>query len=471
MVMNYVSTRGHADRLRFDQVLLQGLAPDGGLYIPETLPSWDQDTLRAWRKLSYADLAVEVMWPFVEGTIERPVFQQLVSETYARFRHLAIAPLVQLETNLWVQELFYGPTLAFKDFALQLLGRLLDHFLEQQKRSVVILGATSGDTGSAAIQGCRQSQRVQLVILHPHQRVSEVQRMQMTTVVADNVSNLAVEGNFDDCQHIVKSLLADQSFMPEGLTLAAVNSINWARILAQVVYYVYASLRMGAPWQRSSFSVPTGNFGDIYAGYLAKKMGLPIDQLIIATNSNDLLYQTLKTGRYQKAELQQTVAPSMDIAVSSNFERLLWHLNEGQSQLVIESMNDFATNGYFDLSTTAHEQFKQDFSSARSNDDSVLEQMRLTYQDSGYLLDPHTATAVRAAKRKAEQTHPIVVLATAHPAKFEQAVKSAGLEAALATDLVDSLRSKKEHYQVVAKDVEDIKALVVQQSQALLAKR
>jgi threonine synthase len=468
MTMNYVSTRGEAPVLTFDQVLLQGLASDGGLYLPEQLPQWDKETLRAWRKLSYADLAVEVMWPFVEGTIERPIFQQLVSETYASFRHLAIAPLIQLETNLWVQELFHGPTLAFKDFALQLLGRLLDHYLEEKDQRVIILGATSGDTGSAAIQGCRHSSRVQMVILHPHNRVSEVQRLQMTTVDADNVLNLAVEGDFDDCQNLVKTLFSDQTFLPEGLQLAAVNSINWARIMAQIVYYVYAAFRMGAPWQRSSFSVPTGNFGDIYAGYLAKQMGLPIDKLIIATNANDLLYRTLKTGRYEKAELKQTLAPSMDIAVSSNFERLLLNLY-GDSHSVKQCMNDLKINGAFELSEEALECFREDFVSARSSDEAVLEQMRFTYEESGYLLDPHTATGVRAAKRKAEQTHPLVVLATAHPAKFEKAIESAGLKDALTTDLVDSLRSKKERYQVVENQLDAVKAAVLNQSSVFLS--
>lgn len=462
MSMQYISTRGDAPRLTFDEVLLQGLASDGGLYVPETLPTWDEATFEHWRNLSYADLAVEVMWPFVEGTIERPVFQQIASETYASFRHLAIAPLTQLNTNLWVQELFHGPTLAFKDFALQLLGRLLDHYLEEKDKRVVIVGATSGDTGSAAIQGCRHSSRVQVVILHPHNRVSEVQRLQMTTVDADNVLNLAVEGNFDDCQHWVKTLFSESEFMPEGLNLAAVNSINWARIMAQVVYYVYAGLRLGAPHQKVSFAVPTGNFGDIYAGYLAKKMGLPVKKLIIATNSNDLLYRTLKTGRYEKAELIHTLAPSMDIAVSSNFERLLFDLYQNADE-VKACMASLNSTGGFDLSEEVLEKLREHFVAERSNDDLVLEEMRNTYERTGYLLDPHTATGVRAARRKAEQSHPIIVLATAHPAKFDQAIEAAGLKEHLQTELVESLRKKKERFEVVGNDLESIRSAVLKQ--------
>src|SRR5210317_1720566 len=306
--MKFVSTRGQAPILGFDDVVLTGLASDGGLYVPESLPTISEATFRQWQSLPYDALAIEVMWPFVEGSMARETFEAMVRDAYRSFRHTAIAPSKQLTHDTWLLELFHGPTLAFKDFALQFLGRLLDYFLERRGQKVVILGATSGDTGSAAIEGCRHCENVDIFILHPDQRVSEVQRRQMTTVLSDNVFNLAVKGNFDDCQNLVKDAFADQSFLPEGRQLVAVNSINWARIMAQIVYYFYSALALGAPYRKVSFSVPTGNFGDIFAGYLAKKMGLPVDQLVVATNANDILHRCISGNDYSKQPLQHSLS-------------------------------------------------------------------------------------------------------------------------------------------------------------------
>ncbi|MDX1452118.1 MAG: threonine synthase, partial [Oleiphilaceae bacterium] len=323
--MKYISTRGKAPALGFEDVLLTGLASDGGLYVPEVLPRFTHEEIASWAGLPYAQLAFNVMYPFVEGAIPEDDFREMVEETYQGFDHQAVAPLVQLDSNEWVLELFRGPTLAFKDFALQLLGRLLDYVLKRRNERVVIMGATSGDTGSAAIEGCRHCDNVDIFILHPHQRVSDVQRKQMTSVISDNVFNLAIEGNFDDCQHMVKSSFGDQGFL-EGTRLVAVNSINWARIMAQIVYYFSASLALGGPHRSMAFSVPTGNFGDIFAGYLARNMGLPISQLVVATNRNDILHRFISKNHYEMEPLHHTLSPSMDIMVSSNFERLLFDL-------------------------------------------------------------------------------------------------------------------------------------------------
>jgi len=323
--VKYISTRGAAPALGFEDVLLTGLAPDGGLYVPETLPRFTQEEIASWAGLPYSILAFNVMYPFVEGSIPEDDFRAMIDETYSAFDHTAVAPLVQLDQNEWVLELFRGPTLAFKDFALQLLGRLLDHVLQKRNERVVILGATSGDTGSAAIEGCKHCDNVDIFILHPHNRVSDVQRKQMTTVQSNNVFNIAVEGNFDDCQQMVKDSFNDQSFL-NGTRLVAVNSINWARIMAQIVYYFSASLSLGGPSRSVSFSVPTGNFGDIFAGYLARNMGLPINQLIVATNRNDILHRFISQNNYKLEGLHHTLSPSMDIMVSSNFERLMFDL-------------------------------------------------------------------------------------------------------------------------------------------------
>jgi len=316
--MQYISTRGQAPNLSFEDAVLAGLASDGGLYVPQSMPQFSLTEIGSWVDLSYPQLALKIIEPFVDGEIPTQDLKAIIDKAYQGFSHERIAPLVASGENEWVLELFHGPTLAFKDFALQFLGHLLDYILEKRQQRVVVMGATSGDTGSAAIEGCRRCDNIDIFILHPHQRVSEVQRRQMTTVFADNVFNVAVQGDFDDCQNLVKHSFRDQSFLPEGQSLAAVNSINWARIMAQIVYYFYAALSLDGPNRAVSFSVPTGNFGDIYAGYLARQMGLPIEQLIIATNRNDILHRCISENDHSKRELHQSLSPSMDIMVSSN---------------------------------------------------------------------------------------------------------------------------------------------------------
>ncbi len=425
--MKYISTRGRAPALGFEDVLLTGLAPDGGLYVPEFLPRFTPEEIASWRGLSYAELGCKVMYPFVEGAIPEADFRQMVHETYEVFAHAAVAPLTQLDSNEWVLELFHGPTLAFKDFALQLLGRLLDYVLERRNQHVTILGATSGDTGSAAIEGCRRCKNVDIFILHPYQRVSEVQRRQMTTILGDNIHNLAVEGNFDDCQRMVKESFADQSFLGGKSQLVAVNSINWARIMAQIVYYFHASLALGGPERSLAFSVPTGNFGDIFAGYLARNMGLPISQLVIATNRNDILHRFMSQNLYQKEELHHTLSPSMDIIVSSNFERLLFDLH-GRNGAAIADFMERANREPVSIDADRLAYARQLFDSYAVDDATTCETIREVYEATEEVLDPHTAIGVKAARVcRRDQQIPMVTLATAHPVKFPEAVEKAGI--------------------------------------------
>ena len=424
--MRYISTRGQAPSLSFEDVLLTGLASDGGLYVPETLPQFSHEEIASWAKLNYADLAHKILLPFVEEDISSSELKTMVDETYAGFNHKAVAPLIQLDHNEWVLELFHGPTLAFKDFALQLLGRLMDNALIKRDKHLVIMGATSGDTGSAAIEGCKHSKRVQMFILHPHERVSEVQRRQMTTLMGDNIHNIAVRGNFDDCQQMVKQSFSDQSFLKGG-QLGAVNSINWARIMAQVVYYFYAAVALGGPHRPVSFSVPTGNFGDIYAGYLAKKMGLPIQQLIVATNENDILHRCISANQYQKQGLVQTLSPSMDIMVSSNFERLLFDLYDRDGAALNELVTGLNNGTANSLEPKRWEKARELFSSHRVDDEKTCDVISQIAQQHNYLLDPHSAIGVEAGRVCNQHPEvPMVTLATAHPVKFPEAIIKAG---------------------------------------------
>lgn len=426
--MKYISTRGQSPARTFEEVLLAGLAPDGGLYVPETLPHVDANTLKAWSELSYQDLAYEVISLFTDDTFSEDELRGMIKQSYASFADPAIAPLVHLRDNEWVLELYCGPTLAFKDFALQLLGRLLDHVLVRRNQRVAILGATSGDTGSAALEGCRHSSHVDMFILHPHNRVSEVQRRQMTTVAGANVHNIAIEGNFDDCQKIVKQAFADQSFLPAGVQLAAVNSINWARIMAQIVYYFYAGLHFMDKFPQVSFSVPTGNFGDIYAGYLAKQMGLPVDRLIIATNRNDILHRFMSRNRYALEPLHPTLSPSMDIMVSSNFERFLFDLFGRDGRRVAEFVTALGETE-LQVSDSEWNYARSIFDSCSVDDEMTCQTIREVWDESGFLLDPHTATGVRAAREcRHDDSIPMITLATAHPAKFSAAIEKAGLQ-------------------------------------------
>ena len=448
--MEYISTRGGGEPKSFEDVILTGLAPDGGLYVPKSLPHYSHEEIASWAGLSYQQLALKVITPFVDGAIPESDLERLIEKSYGNFRHDDIAPLVKTGDNEWILELFHGPTLAFKDFALQFLGNLLDYTLGKRQQKVVIMGATSGDTGSAAIEGCRRCKNIDIFILHPYQRVSDVQRRQMTTVQADNIHNIALHGNFDDCQNMVKASFSDQSFLPDGRQLVAVNSINWARIMAQIVYYFWASLRLGGPDQAVSFSVPTGNFGDIFAGYLAYKMGLPIKQLVIATNQNDILHRCISDNDHTSRPLEQSLAPSMDIMISSNFERLLFDLYDQDGAVIAQLMND-AKAGSMQLSNSALDRARELFASFRCDDSGMIDLISTTNRDIDYLLDPHTAIGLAAARACREDTStPMVTLATAHPAKFPEAVKKAGYprDPDLPNHMAD-LFDRKEHFTVL----------------------
>jgi len=462
--MKYRSTRQNAPELSFEGALLAGLADDGGLYLPESLPKFSAADLAQLSTLGYRELALEVMYPFVEDSLDRATFKGLIDKAYASFNHSAIAPLVQTAEKEWVLELFHGPTLAFKDFALQLLGQLLDHFLGKRNKRGVVMGATSGDTGSAAIEACVNCEQLDIFILHPHERVSEVQRLQMTSVIADNVSNIALKGNFDDCQQLVKSSFSDQSFLPQGSSLIAVNSINWARIMAQIVYYFYAGLSLGATSKKLSFSVPTGNFGDIYAGFIAKQMGLPINQLIVATNSNNILHRAISSNDYSKQALTQTFSPSMDIMVSSNFERLLANAMEGEDESLAQLMARFESDGQLSIPAGALAYISEHFNSADADDQKTISTIADVYQASGYLADPHTAIGIAGARTCREDTSEIIVcLATAHPAKFADAIEQAGV--GVMADLpvfLSDLLERPEAYEVLNNDLETVQQWITQ---------
>jgi threonine synthase len=458
--VKYISTRGSAPVLNFEEVLLTGLASDGGLYVPESLPHYSADEIAAMAGMSYPQLALEIIRPFVVDCVPEQDLADLVDDCYRDFRHDAVAPLVQLGANEWVLELFHGPTLAFKDFALQLLGRLLDYMLERRHKKVVIMGATSGDTGSAAIEGCRRCRNIDIFILHPHQRVSDVQRRQMTTVAGDNIHNIALQGNFDDCQALVKSSFGQQDFLPEGRNLVAVNSINWARIMAQIVYYFYAAVAVGAPARAVSFSVPTGNFGDIFAGYLARQMGLPIQQLLIATNRNDVLHRLMTSGSYARSEIEHSLSPSMDISVSSNFERLLFDLYQRDGAAVAELMQNFQS-GNIELNAAAMASARALFASYRVSDEETCATIKEVWAASGYLLDPHSAIGVRAARALREPAVPMITLATAHPAKFPEAIERAGVDVSLPLpDHMRDLFERAERYDVLPNELAAVQAFI-----------
>ncbi|GAB3683498.1 threonine synthase [Salinisphaera aquimarina] len=446
--MRYISTRGAAPVLNFEEVVLTGMASDGGLYVPEQMPQFSAEQFAEMAGLPYAEIAFRVMKPFVGGEIDDTTFRRLIDESYATFKHDAVVPLKQLDSNHYLLELFHGPTLAFKDVALQLLGRILDHFLEKRDEKAVIMGATSGDTGSAAIEGCRHCDNLDIFILHPHNRVSAVQRRQMTTVLDGNVHNIAIEGNFDDAQAMVKASFADQNFL-EGTRLIAVNSINWARIMAQVVYYVAAAVAVGAPHREVSFTVPSANFGNLFAGYIARRMGLPVKQFVIATNANDILHRTLADNDFSKHELQATLAPSMDIVVSSNFERLLFEAYDRDGAAVADLLVRFQ-QGAVEIDDAPLAALRALFSSYSVDDDTIIEVIQEAFEHTGELLDPHTATGYRAAQRaRADATTPMITLATAHPAKFEDAVVRAGFEGAPLPETMHDLMTREERYDVL----------------------
>ncbi|XUO85305.1 threonine synthase [Halomonas sp. KM007] len=457
--MRYVSTRGQAPALSFEEVVLTGMASDGGLYVPETVPTFSREELASMAGLSYAEIAFRVMKPFVNGEIDDDTFRRLVTDAYATFNHDAVVPLKQLDANHFLLEQFHGPTLAFKDVALQLLGRLLDHFLKKRDERAVIMGATSGDTGSAAIEGCRHCDNLDIFILHPHNRVSEVQRRQMTSVLANNVFNIAIEGNFDDAQAMVKASFANQDFL-NGTRLVAVNSINWARIMAQIVYYVAAGVALGAPQREVSFCVPSANFGNVFAGYMAYKMGLPVKQFIIATNANDILHRTLAANDFSKKELAATLAPSMDIVVSSNFERLLFDAYDRDGAAVAALLERFQ-QAPTALADAPLAKLREKFASYSVDDETILEVIREAHHRTGEILDPHTATGYRAAERaRLDTTTPMITLATAHPAKFAEAVVKAGFQGVPLPTHMDDLLEREERYTVLPAELSAVQQFV-----------
>lgn len=450
--MRYVSTRGAAPVLEFDEVLLAGLARDGGLYVPEAWPHLAATDIAALAGLPYAEVAHRVMRPFIGDVLDDAALARILRDAYAEFRHTAVAPLKQLDARTWLLELFHGPTLAFKDYALQVVGRLFDHVLEARDERVTIVGATSGDTGSAAIEACRDRARVDIFILHPKDRVSEVQRRQMTTVDAPNVFNIAVEGSFDDCQDLVKAMFNDASFR-DALRLSAVNSINWARILAQIVYYFVAAVALGAPGRPVAFAVPTGNFGNVYAGYAARRIGLPISRLVIGSNRNDILPRFFETGSLETAAVYPTLSPSMDIQVSSNFERLLFDLYDGEGEAIRAAMTEFRHSGRLVAGQGRLSRAREAFSARRLDDEQTLQAMARLYRETGEIIDPHSAIGVAAAGAEAGNTDPIIALATAHPAKFPEAVERAcGIRPALPTALAD-LFERPERMTVLPNDL------------------
>ena len=458
--MDYVSTRGRAPALDFEGVTLAGLASDGGLYVPRAWPTLSREEIASLAGQSYVDTAVTVMRPFVAGALDDTALHALCTEAYGRFDHAAVTPLVQLDHQHWLLELFHGPTLAFKDVALQLLGLLFERFLGDRDTILTVVGATSGDTGSAAIDALAGRANVELFMLHPQGRVSDVQRRQMTTVLAPNVHNIAIEGDFDQAQAIVKALFADQESRGR-LNLGAVNSINWARLMAQVVYYFYAAVRLGAPERPVAFAVPTGNFGDVFAGYVATQMGLPVARLIVATNVNDILARALASGDYSMQGVTPTAAPSMDIQVSSNFERLLFDLAGRDGAAITGMMAGFDTDRKLDLSPAMVAEAAKLFAGARVDPDTMAMTMRWAYEHAGQVIDPHTAIGLAAARQLADGDVPVVTLATAHPAKFRDAVERAtGVRPTLPSRLA-GLFERQERYDTLPATLAAVKDYVL----------
>jgi len=451
-VITYTSTRGDGPDVSFADVLLTGLAPDGGLYVPSAWP----ERVSVDPSLPYPLFAAEVMWPFVDGSIERRTFEQICADAYGTFAVEDVIPISTLADGIALVELFHGPTLAFKDVAMQLLGRLFDHELAKRDTRVTIVGATSGDTGSAAIEAFRDRDNVDIVILHPHGRTSEVQRRQMTTVDASNVFNVAIEGTFDDCQDLVKAMFADMAFR-ERVGLAAVNSINWARVMAQIVYYHWAAAK--SPDAPVSVTVPTGNFGNVFAGRVAKRMGAPIGEFVVASNRNAILTQFFQTGAMTIGDVEPSLSPSMDIQVSSNLERLIYEVLGNDGVAVQSLMSSFRADGHMSMPDELIPRLQESWFGESLSDDETTEVIRQVYEENGVVLDPHTAVGVGAARGRPD-TMPRMVMATAHPAKFPDAVeKATGIRPDLPPHLAD-LYSRNEHYTVLPNDLAVVQAFV-----------
>ncbi|MDP2213836.1 threonine synthase [Phenylobacterium sp.] len=468
-MVKYVSTRGVAPELEFEDALLAGLARDGGLYVPVEWPQLSERKIRALAGLPYEEVAFRIMRPFIGDAIGDDDLQRMIGEAYASFRHKAIVPLRQLGSNDWLLELFHGPTLAFKDVAMQILARLFDHVLAAKGRRVTVVGATSGDTGSAAIEAFKGRDTTDIFILHPKGRVSEVQRRQMTTVLDANVHNIAIEGSFDDCQALVKAMFNDHGFRDE-VSLAGVNSINWGRVMAQIVYFFTSAVALGAPGRQVSFSVPTGNFGDIFAGYAAARMGLPIAKLIVATNVNDILARTLETGRYEVGKVVPTISPSMDIQVSSNFERLLYDAYGRDGATVTRLMQSLSQSGAFTVDPIRLEAIQGQFGAARVDETETAATIARMLAETGEIVDPHSAVGIAAAARlRGDVSVPMISLATAHPAKFPDAVKAAtGIHPELPPAMAD-LFTREERLEALPNDLGAVEAFIRERARSMAA--
>ena len=466
--MKYISTRSGPPGLEFEDVLLRGLSSDGGLYVPNVWPHFSKNEIRDFNGLSYTELAARIMLPFIGNSIPKNLFKTMIEEAYAEFNHQAIAPIKQIGNNQWVAELFHGPTLAFKDYPLQLVGRLFNYFLTKRGQKATIIGATSGDTGSAAIDACKDRDTIEIFILHPKDRVSEVQRRQMTTIKSENVFNIALDGTFDDCQDIVKALFADEKFR-DTHNLSAINSINWARIMAQIVYYFWTALSLGAPDQKFIYAVPTGNFGNVYAGYVAKKMGLPIEKLIIGSNENDILTRFFSAkntkGTMSMASVIPTSSPSMDIQISSNFERLLFDYYDRNGTAVASVLEDLRNNQTVNFGQKCWSEMRQLFDGYRVSKSEVSSAIANLYKTTGELLDPHSIIGfVGGQKGHTEPDKAMVTLATAHPAKFPLVVEEAtGITPNLPPHLTN-LFERDERFDVLPNDINQIRDYIVARS-------
>ncbi len=458
--MEYISTRGNSTPLSFADVTLAGLASDGGLYVPSHWPRFSEAEISAMRGLPYAQCAAKIMTPFVAGSLNEAEILELCEAAYGTFSHKGVTPLVQLDEQQWILELFHGPTLAFKDVALQLVGHLFEKFLTGSDKHLTIVGATSGDTGSAAIDAIAGRENVEIFMLHPHGRISDVQRRQMTTILAPNVRNIAIEGSFDDAQAMVKRMFSD-SEINGPLQISAVNSINWARLMAQIVYYFYSALQLGSPEKKVAFSVPTGNFGDVFAGYVAAQMGLPIERLMVATNVNDILFRALSKGDYSVGNVYPTASPSMDIQISSNFERLLFDLEGRDGSTTGARMKWFEQMGKMVLSSDLRRN-AQIFTASRVDEDEMARTMNMTHQNFNMVIDPHTAIGLHAAQTQDIAPHiPIVTLATAHPAKFPDIVEQATGQRPALPRRIGNLFEREERFEILPGDYESVSQYIL----------
>ena len=459
--MLYKSTRGNSPEVPFSQVLLGGLAPDGGLYMPEKFPQFTKEEINSWSDLEFHQLASNILFPFVDGEIDKVTFSKLVEEAYETFDSDNVVELKEISGNRWVLELFHGPTLAFKDVAMQLLGSLLNHFAQERGEKIAVLGATSGDTGAAAISACSRHENVEVYILYPHGKVTDFQRKQMTTTQSENVFPMAIETDFDGCQDIVKQMFLDDDLKNKKVRFIAANSINWARCMTQSVYFFWTYLRLNQLQDELTFSIPSGNFGHAYAGWTAKEMGLPIKRLLIATNTNDVLHKAFSLNNYEKSEVIQTLAPSMDISVASNFERLLYNLYDNNSSMLAAAMSAFPEQS-ISIPKDKQDLMSNFFKSHKSDDEEILEQIERTYDAIGYMLDPHTATGVKAGNHLSPDDEPVVVMGTAHPAKFSEAIEKAvvGYNSEIPIKLQEAFK-QEEIFNLLPKDYSKIKDFIL----------